>query len=396
MRKEEITFLKGPGHHAEIIQQSLEEKYNPKKITAIAYYPIFSVQNPTRGGFILKLSTSLYNAVSFLVWGFKTRISWLANYQRYLNILFPLFDLLSSWFIRPKSILISWSQVSLSTIKKAKQKGCISFLEHPMIHVSEWMILMEKEYDKHGLQFRDSLFTSSMHRRMKLEYEQTDYINVLSEYAASSFIKHGIPSKKLLKTLPGVDTDFFEPDYSISSNTFIILYAGRLQFLKGVHLLIDAFCSIKHKNAELWLCGTVHEEIKPWLGKCKKIKVFPLQSAQSLKKIYQQASVFVLPSIQEAFGLVILEAMACGTPVIASRATGGPDVIDHEINGLLFETGNKDDLTIQLKNLLNNPTLLASMKIEARKKILQNFQIKHFKHRYLENLTQIRNSYQKR
>ena len=73
--------------------------------------------------------------------------------------------------------------------------------------------------------------------------------------------------------------------------------------------------------------------------------------------LYQQARVVVLPSIYEAFGMTALEALACQRPVVASRTGGLPEIIEHNVNGLLFEPRDECDLARGLIALLSDPEL---------------------------------------
>lgn len=70
----------------------------------------------------------------------------------------------------------------------------------------------------------------------------------------------------------------------------------------------------------------------------------------------------IVPSLMENYPLVVLEAFMSGTPVVASRAGGIPEVVTHERNGLLFDTGNADDLARQLQSIVANPALLGTLR----------------------------------
>ncbi len=383
--KRSIFFLKGPGHHASGIEASLKGILGDEQIKSVSYYPSFKITH-TQGVFYV-LSGRLYAILTYIIWGLKNRLRWLANYQRHLSILFPLLDFLSSVFYDKRSVLIGWSQISYYSLKKSRLP---SLLEHPMIHGEEWNDLIRKEYNTYNDgAVKDSLFSKSMIRRMKREYELATYINVLSTYAASSFLKHGIRAEKIRITLPGIDASFFSPAEKKSNGKFIILYAGRLQFLKGTHHLIEAYNRIATNQTELWLCGNIHEEIKPWIQKNSSIRHIPLQSAEKLRELYRQTDLFVLPSVQEAFGLVLLEAMACGIPVIASRNTGGPDIIDHGQNGFLFDSGDIATLSKHIDYFLKNPEQTQRIGIAARKKIEANFTTAHYEKRFLGLIKQL-------
>lgn len=384
--KRSVFFLKGPGHHASEIEASLKQVLSDHQIKSVSFYPSFKIANASQS-LMYVLSKYLYAVSTYIIWGLRTRLRWLANHQRHLSILFPLLDFLISLFYNKKSILIGWSQISYYSLKKSRFP---SLLEHPMIHGEEWNALIREEYNMYNQgAVKDSLFSKSMIRRMKKEYELATYINVLSSFAASSFLKHGIEASKIRITLPGIDTTFFSPAEKKSSSKFIILYAGRLQFLKGTHYLIEAYNRIATDQTELWLCGTIHHEIKPWLLKNSSVRHIPLQSAEKLRALYQQADLFVLPSVQEAFGLVMLEAMACGIPVIASRNTGAPDVIDHGQNGFLFDSGDITALAEYMNYLIKNPELTQRIGASARIAVEANFTTMHYKKRFLKLFEQL-------
>lgn len=98
-----------------------------------------------------------------------------------------------------------------------------------------------------------------------------------------------------------------------------------------------------------------------WLG--------PLDREQA-RHYYQQAHAFVLPSQHETLGVVFLEAIACGLPIIATRC-GGPECIVNKANGLLVETGNPKELAVAMEKLMENYTCYD-------KKTIRNFYLEHF------------------
>jgi glycosyltransferase involved in cell wall biosynthesis len=109
----------------------------------------------------------------------------------------------------------------------------------------------------------------------------------------------------------------------------------------------------------------------------------PVPDAE-LPALYRQARVLVLPSVQqtcygrvirvsELLGLVILEAMASGTPVICSRLGGIPEIVQHGVTGFLVEPGNIAELRARLAQLLQDPILAARMGRNARDLVLERF-----------------------
>lgn len=145
---------------------------------------------------------------------------------------------------------------------------------------------------------------------------------------------------------PGVNTKLFSPSPVLKDN-LIITYVGRIEHTskwKGVDVLLAAMVEVikRHPQAQLELVGggDAIEHYRAYaerLGIQEHTTFCGQQVENALTAAYQRSSVVVLPSTTEAesFGMVLLEAMACGTPVIGSRIGGIPAVIAHEQTGLL-------------------------------------------------------------
>jgi len=105
----------------------------------------------------------------------------------------------------------------------------------------------------------------------------------------------------------------------------------------------------------------------------KMIKFGQVNVLNYLNIIYNAADLFIIPSLEEAFGQTCLEAMSCGVPVVGFNTGGIPDmIIDHE-TGLLAETGNITDLAEKIKLLLGDNELRKKMSSNCRKKVLSEF-----------------------
>jgi glycosyltransferase involved in cell wall biosynthesis len=301
--------------------------------------------------------------------------------QGHLDILYRYYDLLAASCLPEVDVLLAWSQVSLYTMRKAKKRGITVILEHPMVHVNTWMNLMKEEYARTGIQkgLKYSLFTSLMEKRMLAEYETADYINVNSSYSRRTFIQNGVPARKLILTPLGIDTDFFKPAVSVSASEkikFQVLYVGRLELLKGVHYLIEAFAALNLPDSELLLVGRVLPEMQPFLEKYAGTYTYlGHKNQEELREIYQGASVLVLPSVQESFGLVLTEAMACGVPVIATENTGGPDIITEGQNGFVVPIRNVAAIQEKIMVLYNSRCCLPGMSDNARKTVMERFSL---------------------
>jgi len=150
-----------------------------------------------------------------------------------------------------------------------------------------------------------------------------------------------------------------------------ILYVGRLESVKGVQYLIRAMKRVHDKipDARLIIIGDgkerdMLEALSIQLGIQKYVQIGGEVPHEKVLSFMQQADVFVLPSLSEGFPMVIIEALACGLPIVASRVGGVPEIITNDTNGYLVEA--KDAETIANKIIL----LLQDEKL--RKKISDN------------------------
>jgi len=177
----------------------------------------------------------------------------------------------------------------------------------------------------------------------------------------------------------GVDTDKFYPSRTESNQADLnILFVGGLDqahAFKGVDVLIKAVAKLEPEIPwHLTVVGkgelkTAYQELAEKLGLKNKVEFLDNINNEKLPQIYCQAQVFVLPSIDknEAFGMVLLEAMASGVPVIASNLPGVRKVFQDQEQGLLIEPKNPEDLKTKLEQILISPEKRKSMGLAARK-----------------------------
>ncbi len=196
----------------------------------------------------------------------------------------------------------------------------------------------------------------------------------------------------------GVDLAMFRPiprdeamraiGLDLSRQRRLILFVGRMDPLKGLDDLLHAICKLTDLAPELTkdLClavigGDVDEngagqnaelecldKLKREVGVDDLIAYLGSRAQDTLPYYYSAADVCVVPSHYESFGLVALEAMACGTPVIASRVGGLQTTVEDGVTGLLVPAGNADALAESLKLILLDHELRARLALNAREK----------------------------
>jgi len=187
----------------------------------------------------------------------------------------------------------------------------------------------------------------------------------VSRFTAYQFFGCGLKYTPTIHIFPAwTDIDLFLDAYIKHKKPHekIIVYAGELSFHKGVHILLDAFQQVvrQQPNAKLHLIGNHKDDEYMEVLKRKafvtgQVSFSPHMPQEQLAKHMAQADVVAVPSIREGFGRVALEAMACGTPVVASDVGGLREVVVRGETGLLFPVGNRKALAVWLDYLLQDP-----------------------------------------
>lgn len=164
----------------------------------------------------------------------------------------------------------------------------------------------------------------------------------------------------------GVDADFWCPGTGREQiGPMRFLYAGACSLRKGIPLLMEAWRAASLTNAVLELVGSWRLTRNNRLP--EGVTLREAVSPEELRNCYRAAEILVFPSYFEGFGLVILEAMACGLPVITTDATAGPDLLD-ENTGRVLPAGNLDALVESLRWAHGQRDEVRRMRIAAREK----------------------------
>lgn len=187
--------------------------------------------------------------------------------------------------------------------------------------------------------------------------------------APSSFVQRTVQrfvDRKVALAPYGVDGAFWCPgDRPRAVGPMRFLYAGQCSVRKGTPLLIEAWRRASPVDAVLDLVGQWQLSSNVPGGLPKGVSRHGPASPEALRRMYQASDILVFPSNFEGFGLVILEAMACGLPVIASDATAGPDVLD-ETTGRIVPADDLDALVAALRWAAAEREQVARMRGAAR------------------------------
>ncbi|PSR17666.1 glycosyl transferase family 1 [filamentous cyanobacterium CCP3] len=256
------------------------------------------------------------------------------------------------------------------TFQAAKQRGIQCFYELPIVfHRTARQI----QQDEAALFPKFALSLQAVHEpqwkldRKDQEVDLADHIFVPSSMTRQSLLDAGIAPERISVIPYGAPVDYFKPKPK-PDRTFRALFVGRVGPRKGVHYLLEAWKKLQLYDAELKLVG-VNEFPTGWLESHRDhIHYLPGVPHATLGQHYCSASVLVFPSLVEGFGLVQLEAMACGVPIITTPNAAGPDIITDGVEGFIISIRDSEAIQERLEWCYQHPNELTEMGLAARRK----------------------------
>jgi len=236
-------------------------------------------------------------------------------------------------------IFHSLSRYALRSGRAAKKRGIRFALDVGSSHVLTFDKLVGDESERFGIEI-DRIHPSGIERELE-EYQEAEIITVPSIFSYKSFLSHGIPEDKLALVRYGVDTSQFVRQPVEDDGVFRIVFVGALSLRKGVTYLAEAFARANIPNSELILIGSQQPETEQLLEPAKG------------------------PSVEDGFAIVLLQAMACGSPIIATENSGGPDCIEEGKNGFVVPPRDVDALAEKLVWFAENREAACEMRAPA-------------------------------
>ncbi len=214
----------------------------------------------------------------------------------------------------------------------------------------------------------------SFHRILRTWQKKVNIYVALNNYGCELFKMGGIPGKKIIVSPNFVDPDPEPEIYDKPGN--YALFIGRLSKEKGLNTLLDAWKLLTDISLKIIGDGPLMRDLaeRIELENIENVELLGRTSHDETMNILKKARVLLFPSEWlETFGLGIIEAFACGVPVIASRQKTIEEIIQHRENGLLFEPGNAHDLAQTVKEIWENTDLLQEMGKKARQSYLMKY-----------------------
>lgn len=351
----------GMSYAYDIARQLQQAGYLKRLITAYHRRPQHGLDYPNRVRRIL-LSELAGQALYRLLRG--------ANSLYIANLIRDnLYDLLARRHVDGGDILHAFNHYALFSMRKARRLEMKTVVERDTAHPVYQQRLLSEEYARYGLSY--SSLNQLILRKHVQEYAEADAILVPSEFVWRTMVEQGIPESKLRLVPLGFDPDRFKPIPELKTDTvFRVLFVGSVSLQKGVQYLLEAFKRLALPHAELVFVGGAFPDSQTFLpqyeGLYRHIWFVP---QERLVELYNSASVFVLPSLQDGFGMVVCEAAACGLPVIISENVGAR--IRDGQDGYIVPIRDPDALADRLLRLYRDEHLRREMGESARQYVQQ-------------------------
>lgn len=280
---------------------------------------------------------------------------------------------------------VGWSGQCLESLRRAKQLGMTTFVERGSAHIVAQRDLLV-ETSRSGGRPAALPHPHTVERELA-EYEVADFVQVPSEFARRTFLEHGVPAAKILVNPYGVELGAFSPATQHPPG-FRVLFCGRASVQKGLAHLLDAFAALDGDGTELWIQGDVEPDAYDLRDRCDDPRVRWLghRPQHELPGVYRQCHVLCLPSIQDGFGLVVPQAMACGLPAIVSTNTGAADLVRSGVDGFVVPTADASALTHALRELADDPERRRRMGRDAHERVRTGWSWSDYGRRAVETI----------
>ena len=266
------------------------------------------------------------------------------------------------------TVVNALSGYATQTLARAADRGVTVFCDRGSWHILEQRMVLDRESERIGAP-REHFDPFMIDRELR-EYQLAARILVPSEPARQSFIRQGIDAARVVKVPYGVDISAFSPPTEERLSGAIVSVAT-VGLQKGHQHLMEGFRMLREPNATLTLVG----KVTPGWGERLRLDqggvraTGPVSRSRVIQEM-QRASVFVLASVQDGFGLVIAQAMACGLPVIATEATGIRELITDGVEGIVVPAPpDAQTLAEAMDSLLSDPDRARAMGAAARRRV---------------------------
>jgi glycosyltransferase involved in cell wall biosynthesis len=213
---------------------------------------------------------------------------------------------------------------------------------------------------------------------------EADVVIVPSMVSAEFLKQEGVDNRKLRIIPHGTVIPDEDKIKGVNTDNFNVGYIGQYGPDKGVRYLIETWSQLNYQDSTLIFGGTDSKLMGPFINKYAKTGKFNLMGyVNDVADFYNNVSVYIQPSVTEAWGMEVIEAMSYGRPVICSRGAGAVDAVDDGVNGFVVDKRDVKGIADKIDWFKNHPKELIEMGTAARKTSL-NYDWSIIKQRYID------------
>lgn len=208
-----------------------------------------------------------------------------------------------------------------------------------------------------------------------LSLKRADAVIAVSNFIKDEIVKMGVPEEKIRVIYNGlaIENHLEDEKFQLPGKGPIVTFIGSLVRQKGIDILLRAMVEVKKRipDARVVIIGEGSEEraLKVLAGELRLKDVSFLGRRKNLVSVLEKSALLVLPSREEGFGMVLLEAMHVGVPVVASETGGIPEIVRNGENGILVERENPDALSAGIITTLQDAALREKLTSNGRETV---------------------------
>lgn len=227
-----------------------------------------------------------------------------------------------------------------------------------------------------------------LHRYMiapavRASLKRARWITTVSDFTASLVMQQHPIRERLVIIKNGVDESLFKPAPSRRRDSVNILFSGNPRRLKGSHHLQALAAHLPTGVLMQYTTGLRDSGVNVPAA-TKRLIAIPRRTHEQMADIYQQSDILFFPTRREGLSLAVLEAMACGLPIVATRCSSIPELVEHGKGGFLFDVDDRDQMLKYLLQLATDPVLRREMGAYNRERILAGFTLRKMVDGYRE------------
>lgn len=232
-------------------------------------------------------------------------------------------------------------------------------------------------------------YRTVMSHAVNASLKRAQRITAVSRYTADQVCRRYPVKDRLVVIRNGVDTSVFSPAEKVQESPVRVLFAGNPTACKGVEHLA-ALGELLPGGAVLQYTVGLRDSRVNRPAQADKLVAIPRRKHSEMPAVYRQADILFFPTRREGLSLVALEAMACGLPIVTTRCSSMPELVDHGKGGFLFDMDNREQMLDYLKRLIADPRLRADMGAYNREKILAEFSLEKMIEGYRQIFSDLR------